>query len=366
MKKTKNISQKKQLPADSSCSQHGGELFQAIEMDSVSVEDRKRGLSIEKVADLMRSIERSHLIQPIMVSSTGRLIAGFHRFAACVRLGWKTIPAIIVQDDHLLNEQREIDENLIRLPLTTLERGEHHKRAQELEELRASAEASGRNNNGERNNFAESAHYTQAAAESLHLSRRSIQQEIRIASLLSPEVRDMLRETPVADRKNDLLSLTRFTGEQQLALALIIKSGVKTLAAALRVYAHREEGGTGLQTLAGEEAACLRAILRFASHGFALEDIPDTKEARAIIEKHKGLSTNIIRTLKSIILRYDSDAHHLHSNPQFFVKSGQHEDDTSETGILDLSPDDVAISDETDDEKSGTQLLPLFQDQPAI
>lgn len=361
MKKTKNISPKKTASVITSLSSRGHESFQAIELetDSIIVEDRKRTLSLEKVTDLEKSIGRNGLIHPILVSSKGVLIAGLHRLAAYIRLDWKTIPAIIVQDDEMLNEQREIDEKLIRFSLTILERGEHHKRAKELEELRPNDDA------GQRNNFAESAHYTQEAAERLNLSRRSIQQELRIASLLCQEVRDLLRDTPVADRKNDLLSFTRFSQEQQLALASIIKSGVKTLAAALRIYAQRDESVIAPQTFASEEATCIRAILKFATAGYSLEDIPDLNEAQAIIEKHKGLSINILRTLKSIILHFDSDDH-LHSDSQCSAISSKRETAYSETDALEIFPEDIAINSATHDVESGTQLLPFFQDQPTI
>lgn len=57
-----------------------------------------RPLSEDAVTDLMKSIEASGLLQPIMVrpSQNGyELVFGTHRLEACRRLDWKTVPAVV-------------------------------------------------------------------------------------------------------------------------------------------------------------------------------------------------------------------------------------------------------------------------------
>lgn len=360
MKKPRNPSQEKAPPAHISSSppRRNSLKVTEIQINSISVEERKRVLSFEKVDDIKQSLERSDLIQPIMVTSSGRLVAGLHRLEAFKRLGRKTIPAVVVEDNKLLNELREIDENLVRSPLTALERGEHHRRAKEIIDTRLNVEGDGRNN------FAETSHYTQDAAERLNLSRRSIQQEIRIATLLNQEIRDLIRETPVSDRKNDLLNLTRLPQEQQIALALIIQAGAKTLSAALRAYAEREDAKIGPFTIASEEATCIRSILKLASSGISLEDIPDAKEAEAMVEKYRGMSINIRRTLSSIMMHYDSDDAHLHIISRGCGTVGGEETGVSEIGTTGIPLEEAVTSQEDEDKETLAEILPLFQAHP--
>jgi ParB/RepB/Spo0J family partition protein len=57
-----------------------------------------RPLSEEAVADLVKSIKASGLLQPIMVRPLEKgyeVIFGTHRLEACRRLGWKAVPAVV-------------------------------------------------------------------------------------------------------------------------------------------------------------------------------------------------------------------------------------------------------------------------------
>lgn len=53
----------------------------------------------EAVASLAASIAEVGLINPISVTPDGRLLAGRHRYVACRSLGWKKIPATVVDLD---------------------------------------------------------------------------------------------------------------------------------------------------------------------------------------------------------------------------------------------------------------------------
>ena len=51
------------------------------------------GMVVEKLA---RQIEKAgKLIHPITIDKDGTLVAGERRLAACKRLGWKKIPAML-------------------------------------------------------------------------------------------------------------------------------------------------------------------------------------------------------------------------------------------------------------------------------
>src|SRR5262245_67284 len=76
---------------------------------------------------LMNSIQTVGPLNAILVIRDGSkylVIAGVRRHLAYKRLGWPTIPAIIVEVDELHAELVTIDENLIRQELTALERAE--------------------------------------------------------------------------------------------------------------------------------------------------------------------------------------------------------------------------------------------------
>lgn len=96
-----------------------------VRVDEIKVGPRRRQLNLEKVDELAGSIAQVGLLQPIVVTPDGRLVAGHHRLAACQRLGWETIEVQVMPEHDLLTELAEIDENLMRYELTALERAEH-------------------------------------------------------------------------------------------------------------------------------------------------------------------------------------------------------------------------------------------------
>jgi ParB family chromosome partitioning protein len=81
-----------------------------VPIDSVRVEDRYRK-HLGNLLPLMDSIRALGLLHPILVNSKSRLISGARRLEACKRLGWKTIPARVVDLDEL---RAEHDENVVR------------------------------------------------------------------------------------------------------------------------------------------------------------------------------------------------------------------------------------------------------------
>ena len=72
------------------------------------------------------------LINAITLLPDGTLMAGRHRLAAAKLLGWKTIPAVIMELGELDAELVEIDENLRRSELTILEEAQHYARRDEI------------------------------------------------------------------------------------------------------------------------------------------------------------------------------------------------------------------------------------------
>lgn len=104
--------------------------IQQIDINEIVVNERMR--AERDIQPLKDSIENlGGLIHPITIDKEKNLIAGYHRYMACKDLGWSTIPVYIVDID---KELAEIDENLIRSNLSTLETAQQLLKRKEIYE----------------------------------------------------------------------------------------------------------------------------------------------------------------------------------------------------------------------------------------
>lgn len=142
--------------------------YETIDIQSITVVERaRRPVDPDHVAALVDSIERLGLLQPIVLDQDRRLIAGLHRLRACEQLGWHKVPCVIRSykseewqpfadsldaEARLLPEEAdaklaEIDENLVRSELTTLEKAEYIALRKRIYEVRFPATRKGGNKN---------------------------------------------------------------------------------------------------------------------------------------------------------------------------------------------------------------------------
>lgn len=221
-----------------------------VPISEIVVGERKRSLG--DVTPLAESIAELGLLQPIVITEDRRLVAGMHRLEACRKLGWQEIDARIVQADDMRAELAEIDENLVRNELTALERAEQLARRKAIYEAlhpetrKGTAQAikmhrklghdvavqydkyvSADNaltypsykNDGKDvlpSNFAEN------TSVKTGLARRTIEEDVQIATRIPEDVRELLRATPVAESKTDLLTIARMPEEEQREVAKAI------------------------------------------------------------------------------------------------------------------------------------------------
>jgi ParB family chromosome partitioning protein len=92
-------------------------------------------ISEERIAELMRSIEKDGLLQPILVRPEGsdyQIVAGERRWTACKRLGFKTIAAKIVIANDIEAQEIALVENLQRDNLNAIEEARGYRRLIEL------------------------------------------------------------------------------------------------------------------------------------------------------------------------------------------------------------------------------------------
>lgn len=215
-----------------------------VRIDQVVVEEPRRAL--RDVTDLMQSIREIGLLNPITLTKDFRLVAGLHRLEACKRLGWTEIEAVFIEADELKARLAQIDENLVRQELTDLERAEA---LAERKRLYEALHPQARTGPGRppKNNETVSPFSVDTAAK-LGVSPRTIQQDVQIAGRLTPAVRDLIRNTPLADKKRELLELARLCPDEQEAVARTVTGGefarVEDAIAALRGQKQQAEANT--------------------------------------------------------------------------------------------------------------------------
>lgn len=206
-----------------------------MRVNDIVIGDRR---PVGDLTEMIASIREVGLLNPITVNEDNTLIAGRHRLEACKALGWEEIPVLSVRMDELHAELAEIDENLVNNPPGTLERSELWKRRKEIyealhpeataEAIRSAARWEAEKSPNEIISLGDDAKppakavisFSKDAAAKTGVSQRTVQQEVQIAENIVPEVKEMLRNTPVADKKTDLLAIARTPGEQQQAEAL--------------------------------------------------------------------------------------------------------------------------------------------------
>ncbi len=136
------------------------------------------------------------------------------------------IPATVVSLDEVDAELAEIDENLVRNELTVLERAECLKRRKELYEAKypdtRQGVAGGRARQG---SATEMISFADDTAAKTKRTSRTVRHEVQIAENLDEEVKELIRQTAVADSKTDLLRLAKMDPERQKTVAGRITDG---------------------------------------------------------------------------------------------------------------------------------------------
>lgn len=200
------------------------------------------------VAGLVESITEIGLLSPITLNEQFKLIFGRHRLEAVKRLGWATIPAHIRAFDSLRAELAEIDENLQRNELTVLEQGEHLARRKAIHEAlhpetKNGAKGGWHNNKTDKLEIPESgiSSFVASVEELTGKSKTALYEEIQIANDIAEPVKELIRDTPLADKKTELLSLARMEPEaQQQAAEMLVSGEAKSVKDAARLIRRAE------------------------------------------------------------------------------------------------------------------------------
>lgn len=181
------------------------------------------------IASLVASIDEVGLLNPITVNRDMCLISGLHRLKAFKFLGRPTIPALVLAVTKEEAQLREIDENLARNELNLLERAEHYTRRKELyEELNPETRNGGRRGNQHTGGIKRQTRkltFCQSAESVIGQSSSTVRRLIRIAKMLSPETKALLRGTSWADNQRTLTKLCKLPTGIQESVARKVATG---------------------------------------------------------------------------------------------------------------------------------------------
>lgn len=200
----------------------------SVEIESIVIGNRLRGISKSKVDDLAESIGTVGLLQPIVITEDKNLVAGLHRVEACRQLGFTEINAVVIPNLQLQREIAEIDENLIRNQLTVLEQCEQLKRRKELyEALYPETKRGGYARVGSDELQSEDINdnrvvkdaFSNRAANERKVTPRTIQRAVRIAERLDANAKSRIHDLPIAGRFTQLMRLAELEPLMQREIA---------------------------------------------------------------------------------------------------------------------------------------------------
>lgn len=197
-----------------------------IPLDQIEVGDRLRTVDPSWVEFLAASMAERGQDTPVWVRKIGRsekysLIAGGHRIAALKAAGKAVAIASVVKASETEAQLLEIDENLIRRELTPLDRATFLARRKTVyEQLHPETKQGGdrkSDQNAELCGLIPA--FSEATAEKLGLSRRTIETAVQLHGLIVDDVRKVISGTWLAASGAQLMALGKLTPDQQRKVA---------------------------------------------------------------------------------------------------------------------------------------------------
>lgn len=203
-----------------------------LPIEEIQIKEGRRELNVEHVEELLGSIRELGLLNPLTVDKDHILIAGLHRLEAVKRLGWSEVEVTVCSLEGLQAELAEIDENIIRSDLSALEYGEILLRRKEIYETlhpetkAGVSQAAGMNRAIGRDVSDKmtltSKSFVEDTAEKLGVGKRTVERQIQTAKNLTPEAKEIIRDSDTKITKKAALKLSRLKPEQQKEAAKML------------------------------------------------------------------------------------------------------------------------------------------------
>jgi ParB-like chromosome segregation protein Spo0J len=171
------------------------------------------------ISNLAQSIARIGLLNPIVITKDGELIAGKRRLVACKSLKWKEIPCLISPNySDLEKELAQLSENVIRDNGTKFEQARwlarmkviYEKLYPETKQGGTPAKAGGGKKRVPKND--KMAPFAKDIAKKIGSSSRSVERKVRLARKLEP-LSDKINATQIANSQVDLEKLVQIKDE---------------------------------------------------------------------------------------------------------------------------------------------------------
>ena len=218
-----------------------------MEINSITVKQGRRAIDSAKVRELANSMSEIGLINPITVTQDRVLITGAHRLEAAKLLGWTDIQATTFDGSDLTAELAEIDENLMRNELHSLQRGNYlNRREMLLEKMGLRAKPYRPDKATESVGLMTTAQI----AASVGVSPTVFREEKRIAAAIPEDVQEVIIKADLS--KEDAKKIARHSEAEQRQIAAQITGGKESYADAIREV-RREEVVEKLNDISARE-----------------------------------------------------------------------------------------------------------------
>jgi ParB family chromosome partitioning protein len=198
----------------------------SVPIARIKIGDRLRQSNPAAIRALASSIAEIGLCTPITVVLDGDgewiLVAGLQRLHAVRELGWEHIPTLVMKPEKITIELWKIDENLMRLELSRIERDQHLLRRKELydaaratETGRSAPSLGGRGRKG----------FARDTEAEIGLSKRSVNEAIHRASRIPTALQERLKGIAAANSAAELNALARLDPKLQAEAVERVRAG---------------------------------------------------------------------------------------------------------------------------------------------
>lgn len=177
--------------------------------------DRFRKVDSGSISQLSESIAISGLLQPIIISSDNKLIDGNHRLTAVKSLGWTHIDCIIKDISDLEQDLIQIDTNLCRNDLNSLEQSIHIQKRVEILDLLNGRVKKGYNQHNGRVSHDETPKTAKQLSSEMGISRGDYYRKLKLANDLTKLTKDRLIDSVFGESTTALVTLGKEDKEIQ-------------------------------------------------------------------------------------------------------------------------------------------------------
>lgn len=264
--------------------------YDEVPVAKIIVPDGRRPVDDAKVAALTESIDEIGLLHPVGLTVDFRLFHGLHRLAACQLLGRENIPALIHNLDELHRQIAEIDENIQRSALTTLETSLALARRKAIyqalhPETRSVTKRGGPGRGNKTSDTMSPVSFTKDTAAKIGKHRRTVERIVKLGESLDDGAAKLLANTPIANKQSELSTLSRLPGNVQRQVAeKLIQGHARSVAEAVGnvagVPTAQNDAKRGLKGLTAVVAA-LKTCGIYDEHAGALLIIKHALERHA-------------------------------------------------------------------------------------